>query len=127
MKRFITLLAVAAFVVAIPASHWLRGLPEADGPVGAMETGEHGSASVARGFWCGVLYASTTDSHETLSASGNQMLTCHGDLPDWMIPPDKAVTLSGLACNFYFPGWTTDSKLLVTPAGEIILKCRGKK
>lgn len=124
MKRFITLLAVAAFVVAIPASHLLRG---GGGQVGALEPGEHGSATVASGFLCGVYYTLTTDSHATLSNSGNETLTCRGDLPGHITPPLKAVIWNGIPCNLRFSGVATGSKLVTTPAGELILKCSGKK
>ncbi len=78
------------------------------------------SASVANGFLCGVLVALTTDSHETLSDSGKQSLSCHG----FAANAGPTQHFRGLGCGFFFGGFTTNSKLVWTDTGDANLWCK---
>ncbi|MGH7455093.1 MAG: hypothetical protein ACRENG_27305 [bacterium] len=121
MKRLIILALAVAVVIAIPGSHFLVASsdPTPEEPLGALQTGEHNSAGVAKGFLCGVGFALTTDSHETISNSGNQILTCHAPSP---FNPPLNVIFRGLGCSFFFGGFTFNSQLVVS-GGHINLRC----
>lgn len=97
--------------------------------LGAQEiTGEPHSALVASGFSCGIgsiggfPFVLTTDSHTTISNSGNETLICRGNLPAGT-EPAKAQVQTGFLCGT-FSALTTNSKQIITPAGEITLKCQ---
>lgn len=131
--RATTFAAVAASFALFACASPDAGLAPTDSPLfdvasvsetlGALETGEHNSASVARGFLCGTGPGGlTTDSHETLSNSGNQTLTCRGFTNN---PPPEAVILRGFGCSFFFGGFTFDrTRLVIAPSGEVTLKCQ---
>ncbi len=129
--RVKTLAAVAASLALFacagadvgPTDAPLFDVASADDVLGALETGEHNSAGVARGFLCGTGPGGlTTESHETISNSGNQTLTCHGFTNN---PPPEAVILRGFGCSFFFGGFTFDrTRLVISPSGEVTLKCQ---
>ncbi|NIM48759.1 MAG: hypothetical protein GTN78_10345 [Gemmatimonadales bacterium] len=129
-----TALAALATTLALVACTEASSVAPTDTPVfdvaspevqwGAMETGTHSSAAVAKGFPCGVGPAGiTTQSHATLSNSGKETLHCHGQMPAGT-EPQKAVILRGVLCGLHFGGFTTNSKVEITPGGRVNLRCQ---
>jgi hypothetical protein len=86
-------------------------------------------ASQQSGFVCRLgPFGIAEQSHATRSASGNQVLVCHGKADVTFVLPKKAQILEGFACALHFDGTiTTRSKLVFTPSGHITLTCHGKK
>lgn len=85
-----------------------------------------------RDFACGVPTTNffpliiTTDSHATVSSSGNSSLYCKADLPANIPPPEGgAVVFRDFACGT-FGGLTFDSHAVITPSGKVILTCHSK-
>lgn len=120
MRRALLLTALALLVILAPVEEAGAG-----GPLGALESGTHESAGVARGFLCGLFVTLTTDSHATISNSGIQTLQCHGDFDPALLGLTRAVKIEGLPCFLHFGGMTTDSQLIATPGGKMHLHCRG--
>ena len=90
------------------------------------------AATTFRGFICGVPTTNfvpiiaTTDSHATVSNSGNAELYCKAQLPASIpAPSGGAVVFDGFLCGT-FGGVTTDSHAVVTPSGNVILQCHFK-
>jgi hypothetical protein len=83
------------------------------------------SAQQESGFSCGLLgFGTTQQSHATMSASGNQSLHCSGETP---LQPDRAVIIEGTPCLLHFDDEvTSDSRLVITPSGNVILTCHFK-
>lgn len=121
MKRLHVLLLGLLVVALLLVSAVSAG---ADEVWGAMETGDHQSAGVAKGFLCGTGPGGLTrKSHATVSDSGNETLTCQGQLPTGTEPPE-AVILKGILCGLYFGGSTTNSRVVITPGGVVNLRCQ---
>jgi hypothetical protein len=96
---------------------------------GATSSGMH-SADVESGFVCGLgPHGSTTDSHATRSASGNETVTCHAQSP--LPPPTSAMIETGFPCELHFGDgdpttrdFSTNSRAVVTPSGNVTLVCK---
>lgn len=117
MKKLLMLGAVALLVV-LPYAN----VAGANDPIGALETGTHNSAGVAKGFLCGTGPGGlTTQSHATISNSGNETLFCQGQLAT---PPPQAIRVNGLLCGLFFGGLTTNSRLVITAGGPVNLVCK---
>jgi hypothetical protein len=66
----------------------------------------------------------TTESHTTISESGNTTLYCKGQLPANIPAPEGgAVIFRDFGCGTQ-GGGTTDSHAVITPSGNIILLCK---
>ena len=102
-------IAPLALVIALGAFTYSAVTPT-PAAVGAQEFSAS-SASVASGFLCGVLVDLTTQSHATLSSSGNETLICSSDSP--FAPPPKTLVIKGLGCGLFFSGFTTNSKITI--------------
>lgn len=93
---------------------------------GAEGKGDKRSAETESGFDCFLAGVQAENSHATLSASGNETVTCSGDTPS---RPDHAEHFE-FPCLLHFgDGDTTtpdfgESKITVTPSGHVTLVCK---
>jgi hypothetical protein len=93
----------------------------------ALNKTDGSSATQESGFQCGLLmFGSTEQSHATRSASGNETLHCSGETP--VPPPGGATVIEGTPCVLHFSREvTTDSRLVITPSGRVILTCKSQR
>jgi hypothetical protein len=142
MRTYSAFLATAALLVACSDSSRTPTAPSLAGPsfdvtaddgnVYGWQGGDVGTAEVSassaqtfRGFPCGTGPGGvTTDSHATVSSSGNAELYCKGQLPAGTEPP-RAIVIEGLLCGTP-GGLTTNSRIVITPSGTVILQCHVK-
>ena len=111
---------------------WLDGVWGATGPLGL-----HHSATTDSGFECTLgLFGPATNSHATLSNSGNETVTCSGSFPDAAGLPASAFVQKGqVACELHFTDEdgdgagdsSIDSQVVIAPSGQVTLTCQHKK
>jgi hypothetical protein len=112
-------LAFAFMTIAVPAQ------PAASELMGSLTVGVMHSAAQESGFPCGLPGGVTTQSHATISDSGNQTLHCVGDTP---VAPDRRIVEEGFPCALHYEGEVTlDSRIMITPGGQVILTCKSRK
>ncbi len=106
-----------------------------DDVFGSVEPGVMLSAAVERDFSC-VLgpFAVATNSHATISNSGNETVVCSGQLSASVVAPEKIFVLEGFACALRFGDGdpstseiTFDSVLRITPSGHVTMVCKSER
>ena len=135
--RKVLFIAAASFVLLIGAAPATAeegqtigsepiGLESATQQATTVEQAADG-AIVLKGFACAVFNPPTipsvfftTNSHVTITPSGNASLVCHFDTP--LNPPEAVVITTGL-CGIPGAGLTTSFSVVVSSSGQITLVC----
>lgn len=96
------------------------------GKAGAQGHGVPNSAAQESGFTCALFaFGLATRSHATISSSGNQTLHCSGETT--LFTSDRAVFVEGFPCGMHFEGVVSlDSRIVITPSGQVTLTCQSK-
>lgn len=91
---------------------------------GSLTQGVMHSAATDSGFPCQFgPFGMATQSHATISDTGNQNLHCSGDTP----ATGERFEAEGFPCPLHYDNQvTTDSRLMITPSGQAHLMCQAK-
>ncbi len=112
---------VSIFVIALMVFGLSLSLSTQDAKAQADHAAGFGCFIFLTDIGCGAIL--TEDSRVVRSKSGNVMFQCRADLPVGCAAPDRAIWLSSAGCETTF-GPTQDVTKLVTPSGNVTLKCR---
>ena len=105
--------------------------------LGVSMTFANNSAEVNKDVGCnlvdaeGNLFFAPESGHQVLtnSAKDNSKITCHAQLPEGQVPPEKAIHWNFDNTNMLCStgaGFTDDWKGVVTPSGNVMLTCHYK-
>jgi hypothetical protein len=115
----VALLSLCA-LAAVGISHPASAAPSHASRAAADDPG----ATVLKDFSCFVFlppvpFLTTTDTHTTITPSGNTVLTCRFDNPS---PPSDTLIFENFTCGTFL-GVTTDSQFVATKGGPATLTC----